>query len=139
MERKLRWDKGYLLAEYTSDKIVVRGSNACIEIRPRTIVVRGFLTYYEAGNKKKYIYVYFRGGLRAFTSNKPTSRHTKIVDIFEFRYTRTFYDEYYTIIMPGAFFVEYVILTKSVMTIALSGKRRTYYEELRDSLVIYIV
>ncbi|MET1159901.1 MAG: hypothetical protein ABWW65_02975 [Thermoprotei archaeon] len=141
MERKLRWGNGYLIVKYTMDSLILKWSNSDIEVRPRSISIRGYSSYREAVDNKgkyRYIYVYFDETLKPFKGLEPNTPSV-IRDVFEIRYTRTYYDEYYTIILPGSFFIEYMIFSSDVLVFVLSAKKRVFYEKLAASLIVYIV
>jgi len=138
LQHRLAWKNGYLILEHTSDYLRVRSVSVVFEIRPRTVVVRGCRGYREGVVDKKYIYVYFVDELKPFAENVEHAQST-IRDHYEIIYTKTFYDEYYTIILPGTFLIDYIIFTSDVLLLAMSSKRKSFYEKLDSELTIYVV
>ncbi len=136
---KIPWGNGYIVVETSSDILRIRSKNMSIEVRPRTIIVHGYSSHRVGGDsRKKYIYIYFREKLREYDGKVDVS-NPKHIDGYEFRYTKTYYDEYYTIVTPYSFLIEYIILTSSELGIVLSGKKKIYFEKINNTLTIYIV
>jgi len=138
MKRQLPWRNGYIILDYTPDYLRVMGRNLYFDVKPRTVVVKGYKDYVERSNNKKYIYIYFREGLDCFTDKTSTSTAWNI-EFYEVRYVKTHYDEYYTIILPGHFFIDYIIFNSVELLIVLSSKKKVFYESVEDVLTIYIV
>ena len=138
MKHKIPWKNGHLVLDYTSDYLKVVAANISFEIRPRSVIVYGYKSYREAENKKKYIYIYFIEELKPFTGVEKQVLKT-IMDYYEIRYVKTYYDEYYTIILPGTFLADYITFTSEELLLVFSSKRKTFYEELENMLTIYVV
>jgi len=139
LQRRLPWRDGCIVFEYTNDYFRVESASIFFEVRPRMVVVKGYSGYREGEwLTKKYVYVYFNGELKPFPERSEQAPHT-IRNLYEVLYTKTFYDEYYTVILPGSFFIDYIVFTSDVLLLAMSSKRKVFYEELGRELVVYLV
>jgi len=139
LQRRLPWRNGHIVFEYTNDYFRVESTSVFFEIRPRMVVVKGYSSYREGEwLKKKYVYIYFSGELKPFPERLEQASHT-IRDLYEILYTKTFYDEYYTVILPGSFLIDYIIFASNVLLLAMSSKRKVFYEKLNSQLVVYLV
>ncbi len=139
MRRKIPWKNGYLIVDYTSEYLKIISPETSFEVRPRTVIVNGYKHYREASNKKKYIYVYFREELKPYIGDGEVKLIQRLMDFYEVRYVKTYYDEYYTIILPGMFFFEYIVFNSEELLVVLSSKKKSFYEEIDHMLTIYVV
>lgn len=139
MNRKTPWRDGYIVLNYTSDVLLINAMNNSVEARPRTIVISRFKNYIEAISNRKYIYIYFPEELKPFTNEGGVSLQEIRLEFYDIKYTRIDYDEYYTVILPGFFLYDYIVLTSDEIAVAMSIKRRVFYERIDSRLVLYIV
>lgn len=139
MIKKIPWKSGYIVIDYTIDKLNISALNNSFELKPRTIVVSKFDKYVEAVNRRRYIYIYFIEELKPFINSNEVVFRENDIDFYEINYTKLDYDEYYTIILPGHFIYEYIVLTSDELAVMLSIKRRVFYERVDSKLVLYIV
>lgn len=139
MRRKIPWKTGYLVIEYTSERIKIESPTTCFEIRPRYTFVKNYNEYREVVNKKKYIYVYFKEELKPYINSPSSGEIRYLMNFYEIRHVKTFYDEYYTILLPGIFFFDYIVFNSEELLLVLSSKKKTFYEEINNMITIYVV
>jgi len=138
----ITWSDGCLSLKISYDLFKIKGYNFELELRPRTIILKNYSRYrVGTDQRRKYVYVYFDEKIKPLDKCDQflEIKGVRYIDSYEFRYTRTFYDEYYTIVVPGIFYIEYIILSSTKLGIVLSKKREVYFEETSEYLIIYIV
>lgn len=137
--KKVPWKNGFINIDFNVDRLKIIALNNMFEARPRTILVNKFSEYRESNVRKKYIYVYFNEELKPFNNGEDVVNPDRGFEFYEIKYTKTDYDEYYTIIPPSSFLYDYIVLTSSELGIVMSVKRRVFYEKIDNTLIIYTV
>ena len=143
MEICVAWRNGCIDFKVRNNELEIITGDLKIILRPRAIIFINGVTDYELGEsgrktKKKYIYIHPRNGI------EPINKRGKLLkeytlDRFEIMYQKLSFNEYMTIITPGEYLYDYIILTNDTVTIAMSGKKEAYFYREEDKLTIYIV
>ncbi len=138
----IKWWSGSLVFRVSSEQLVVGSRNTSVDLRQRTVIVKApiesYEVFYDENSRKKYVYIYFRGNIRPF------ERRCRVVDreaigVFEIRVVDKEFESYLTIVTPGFYLYDYVILTRDSIAIVLSGNRQVYFDKGVDHLTVYIV
>ena len=143
MEICVAWRNGCIDFKARNNELEIITGDLKIILRPRAIIFINGVTDYELGEsgrkaKKKYIYIYPRNGIEPINKcGKLLKEYT--LDRFEIMYQKLSFNEYMTIITPGEYLYDYIILTNDTVTIAMSGKKEAYFYREEDKLTIYIV
>ncbi len=139
----IAWGDGHLEVKAIDNELLVKAGNLKIMLRPRVIIVEGVQTEHEVGeagkrSKKKYVYIYPDQGIRSLEGRGKIINEYNM-DRFEIKYQRLSFNEYLTIITPGEYLYDYIIITRDTITIAMSGKREPYFYKENNRLTIYLV
>ncbi|RLG82716.1 MAG: hypothetical protein DRO40_06905 [Thermoprotei archaeon] len=139
----LRWNNGVIEIRKEGEHIIISSKNYIFELRPRTIIIHGKIASYEhvetgKQKKRKYTYIYLDNAI------EPKQGHGKIIkevlyENFEVRYQDMGFEKFLTIVTPGAYLYEYVILTAEILTVAYSAKREAYVDIEPGLATIYFV
>ena len=121
-------------AMIVADKIV-------LDARSITLPKESKVFYAEPTVKKRTLYATY--------NELPTHEFPPTVDMvandrrvfrgFEVRAVDMDFEQYLTIVVPGSFLYDYVIITKKKMGIVMSAKRESYLEETSKSKILYLV
>lgn len=139
MIKKIPWRTGYIVLNYSTDRLSISALNNMIELKPRTIVINETSGYSEGCVRKRYVYIYFSEELKPYSCRDEVLFKENNVDFYETIYTKIDYDEYYTIILPSHFLYEYVVLTSDELAVTMSTKKSVFYEKVNSKLVVYVV
>lgn len=136
----VRFDEKCFEVELVSDTIRIR-SGLELEVRERIIMIRGALdskVYSIRNGRKKAVYIRHVGiTARCEDSQKMVE---EISGPFAYvRYTKSRLGGYLTIITPGRFFTDYIVIDESTVAIVLPGHREVYVEKIDNTLTLYIV
>ncbi len=143
MEICVAWGNGCIEFKVRNNELEINGENVKIILRPRVIIFTNGVTDYELGEsgrkaKKKYIYIYPKNGIEPINKRGKFLKEYSL-DRFEIMYQKLSFSEYMTIITPGEYLYDYVIITRDIVTIAMSGKKEAYFYKEENKLTIYIV
>jgi hypothetical protein len=131
---------GVLYVDIRDEVLVLQAVNNVLELRPRTLIVKKYRGYRIGEDpKNKYLYIYLAEKIRSFPGKISSEKEEYMIGNYVLKRTITKYDEYYTIITPGYFLYEYIILTSEEIGIAMSRKREVYFEPENGSLIVYLV
>ncbi|MEM1706091.1 MAG: hypothetical protein QXP68_01805 [Thermosphaera sp.] len=136
-------NKSCLLMEYSSGFLRVKASNYELEVRPRTITIKGCLsvkvTTIDRG-RKRGIYV-SHTFLQLFDGEQCRSVPATEMNTGEFaiKATSTPLGNYVTIMMPGAFLADYIVISEDTTYIQIPGGRGAYSEAANEYCTIYVV
>lgn len=143
MEICIVWGDGCVSFRSRNNELKVIAENLEILLRPRVIVFIDKIDSYELCEcgkkaKKKYIYIYPK------THIQPINKRGKFlkeytIEKFVIMHQRLSFDEFITVITPGEYLYDYIILTKEVITVAMSGKKEAYFYEEENRLTVYFV
>ncbi len=139
----VKWGDGCIDLEARAGELAITFSNTKITLRPRIIIVEGSDVDYEEGSsgksvKKKYIYIHVRECLKPLPAQGKYIS-TVLYDKYEIRYQKLGFGEYLTIVTPGEYLYDYIIVTEDTITIGMSGKREAYFYKEDKRLTIYFV
>ena len=125
------------------DELIVRGGNFKISLRSREIEVQGNIKSYGdyVVGRKKYCYIDFNGPLTLLDIPRVDLRNQdmEIISNFELRVTDIEVSKYLTIVTPGNFLYNYVILSNNSLGVELSSRRNVFYEQIRDGVIVYMM
>ena len=95
----------------------------------------------EPSVKKRTIYVFHED--LGFIESPPyidlRAGQSRVYENFDLRPVDLDFEQYLTIVTPGSFLYDYVIVTKRKTGVIMSAKRDVYIEETKNSLIIYLV
>lgn len=137
-----RWGKGKALRlGLSGGELEVTSTNTRIILHPRDIVVEAQVEKYEdvVAGKRKYIYVYFVDPIEPLDAPRIDVSNVEVVDGFEVRVTDIGFARYLTIITPGAYLYNYVIVSDNVLAAEVNIRREVYYERTARGVTIYML
>lgn len=138
----VRWGKGKALGlGLSGGELEIVSANTRILLHPRDIVIEAQVEKYEdvIAGKRKYLYVYFRNTIEPLDAPRIDISDVEVVDGFEVRATNIEFARYLTIITPGAYLYNYVIISDNVLTAEVNTRREIYYEQITKGVTIYFL
>ncbi len=137
---RVAWGDGHLELRFVEDWLEVLASNYRIILAPRSVEIRGEASGHRESlvGKRKYIYVGLAEGLKPLRG--PGERVERLlVGGFEVTGTDVEFSRYLTIVTPGFFLYNYVVLSDSSLALELSARREAYFDEGGEKLTLYLV
>ena len=137
-----RYGSGAACFRTRGEFIEVELENAHITLEPRTLIVEApIATHRETTDeRRKRVIVEFREQIRPLTPNRIDFIGHAMLGLFEIRITDLDFDTYITIITPGSHHYDYIVVSKRLVYVEMSAKKKTYYEEeANKKLILYIV
>ena len=140
----IAWDsKGRygLLSSLRGEALTIAAYNITLTFNPRGIDVVaniGDVKVYDIG-KRKYVYIFLNERIKPLPTGKSDIVDKEFIGSFEVVVTRINGNNYLTIITPGSWLYNYVILTDDTLLIEMSSKKDVYFEKLEDEIVVHIV
>ena len=142
----VKWGPGRALElQVAQDAMIIRGDGLEIDLEPRSIHVEAEeFTVREYGDeKRRWVYIDLPRGVRGIEAPRIDidASHPKLLGLFEVRLTEVDdIDRYLTIVTPGGFLYDYVILTGDKLMFETKARRKLYRESVPgESLTIYLV
>ncbi len=119
----------------------VVSKNILIILTSREIRISDYVKKYseEESTRKRYIRVFFSEPITPLNEEPYPRFHGGIIENFDVRYTNLGFSKYLTLIVPGSFLYNYIVLTENSLSIECSVKKSVYFEEYKTSLTIYFV
>ncbi len=125
------------------DELSIKSSNLRIWFRPREVEVQASIREYRdyLVGKKRYCYIDFNEPISPLKIPRIDLRNQDIemVSNFELRVIDIELSKYLTIVTPGNFLYNYIILCNDSMGLELSARRNVFYEALDYGIVVYIM
>ncbi|MEM0355322.1 MAG: hypothetical protein QXP72_03745 [Desulfurococcaceae archaeon] len=136
--RRIKWLDGYLLLETTFDYIMLKSANIAIEVKPKTIIVKGAENYriYRT-SFSQYIYVYFVEKLKPFTNYSSNNYSLENLSI-RIENVKTSIGDFCIIKLPEQFNIQHLIITEEKICIAIHLKRKLTTELIENTVIIYV-
>ncbi len=142
-EEYVKWRNGSLKLVFKEPLLEIISKNYRFILRPRIVIVEGTVKEYNIASpnrRGKYKYVYIELGEEVIPFDKKGRMpRPDIIGGFEVNYQDMRFEEYLTIVTPGTFLYEYVILTTNMLTICLSAKKEAYVDLEENVATIYVV
>lgn len=122
------------------ESIHISGYNFGIEIRERTVIVRGAQrseVHSIRNGRKKVVYIWFneiRGFKCAgevYEELTSTIAHLKRISLPV--------GDFINIVLAGRFMFDYAVLGRDVVALILSGKREVYVDREKNVITVYVV
>ena len=142
----VRWGPGRALElQVAQDAMIIRGDGLEIDLEPRSIHVEAeeFAVREYGDEKRRWVYIDLPRGVRGIEAPRIDidAGHPKLLGLFEVRLTEVDnIDRYLTIVTPGGFLYDYVILTGDKLMFETKARRKLYRESVPgESLTIYLV
>jgi len=138
----LKLNGGCIDIAYTSEQVSLIGDGFSFEFRQRSITlknVNNVEVHVIRSGRKKVIYARYRGNMLPCRDHGETSREEISTPLFTARVTRCSLDTYLTLIFPGTFLIDYVVMSRDMVGLVLPGKREIHTEKTGNDVVIYIV
>ncbi|ALU12296.1 hypothetical protein EYM_02185 [Ignicoccus islandicus DSM 13165] len=136
----IKFKQGSIKVEVIGNALYV-GDEIVLDARTITFP-KGSKVYYAEPTKKKMVIVIEHPPIR-FVEDPPR------VDLvandrfyymgFDVRATDLDFEKYLTVVVPGSFLYDYVIVTSNKSEVAMSAKRKAYLEETEKSSIIYLL
>ena len=136
----IKFKKFALEVDIAGNALIV-ANKIVLDARSVTLPKEAEVRYAEPSVKRRAFY--------AFYERLPTAEFPPAVDMvandrrvyrgFELRATDLDVEQYLTVVTPGSFLYDYVIITPNKMGIYLSSKREGYLEETSKSKILYLV
>ncbi len=114
--------------------------NILITLLPREIRITNNIGKFseEESSRKRYVRVFFEESIKPI--NEESERpYEGVFENYEVRFVNLGFSKYLTIIVPGSFLYNYIVLSESSISIECSAKKTVYFEKIRSSLTIYFV
>ncbi len=141
-----KWGAGRALEiEVSEDVMIIRGDGFELDLEPRSIHLEApeFHVREYADEKRKRIYIDLPAGIKGIMAPRIDVDYgeSKLLGLFEVRLTSiNGLGDYLTIVTPGGYLYDYVILTNDSVMFETSARRKTYREEMPgEALTIYLV
>ncbi len=114
--------------------------NMEIELRPRAVIVRGGAGDVEGAVEekkrgKKYIYISLREPPRGLGHTCGFEKAD--TGGFEARVTDLGFAHYLTIVTPGPYLYDYIVVTDTLILVTCSGKKSVYVDREDDVVTLY--
>ncbi len=142
----VKWGPGRALElQVSQDAMIVRGEGVEIDLEPRSVHVEAgeFAVREYSDEKRRWVYIDIPGGIKGVEAPRIDidSSHPKLLGLFEVRLTEVEgLDRYLTIVTPGGFLYDYVIITSDKVMFETKARRKLYRESVPgESLTIYLV
>lgn len=140
---KVKWGNGFLELICKNEVFIINAKNYTIELRPRTLIIHGRISGYEQAEVVKYRkrrYMYIRLSEEIIPIPGPGRIIKEILyGNFEIRRQDFDFEKYMTIITPGAYLYEYIIITSDTIAVAYSLHRDAYVDVEEGLTTIYFV
>ncbi len=141
--RYIKWGSGSILLKSIASDLVLKTDNLYLELRQRVVVVEGSIGSYEIvssgrSGKRKHVYIKLRDSVKPL-GRKGVVVDREYIDNFEIRVLEKEFGKYITVVTPGAFLYDYIILSDDIIMVSLSGKREAYIDLEDNRLTIYVV
>ncbi len=122
-------------------ELEIRAENTRIILRQREIVVESPVSRYEdmVAGKRRYFYIYLSENIKPLQPPRIDIIDYDVVGGFEIRITNIEVSRYLTIITPGAYLYNYVILSDDLLGGETNTRRELFYEKTNKGLTIYFV
>ncbi len=138
------WGDGVLELVLDPTAAKVRGGNVTIGFEPRQLSVEGVeaeVEVHQVGTKRMYCYVVLKEPITPLKGYKFNVIHgfSRYVDGFEVRFTDLGFSRFLTLVTPGAWLYNYVIISDDRITCELSIRREVYVEKEDGVTRVYVV
>lgn len=133
--------KGSLMATFKPYELVIAFKNIIFMLLPREVRISSNVEKFEEEKhgKKHYIYVKLSENVNPISAKGEYVQKPRIIEGFELRYTNIDFSRYLTVITPGIFLYNYMIISDNEVFIETSVNKEVYFEELKGALTIYFV
>ncbi len=137
------YSKGAWRVRSVGSSVEVIGRKGKIILDARTIAVPkdSEIKIAEPSVKKRTIYV-FHDDL-GLVDSPPyidlRAGQSRVYENFDLRPVDLDFEQYLTIVTPGSFLYDYVIISRKKTGVIMSAKREVYVEETGKSLIVYLV
>ncbi|AEM38755.1 hypothetical protein Pyrfu_0886 [Pyrolobus fumarii 1A] len=140
----VKWGPGKALEmEVSEDVMILRGDGFELDLEPRSVRLEAseFAVREYSDDKRKRVYIDVPVGIHGVQAPRVDIDGTRMVGYFEVRLTEIEnLDRYLTIITPGGFLYDYVVVTSEGVMFETSAKRKLYREEVPgEAVTIYLV
>ncbi len=130
-----------LLFSFRGESLTIAAYNLTITLNSRGVDVVASIKdtkVYEIG-KRKYVYIIFKEKIQPLPTGKSDIIDKAFTSGFEIIVTHINDNNYITVVTPGSWLYNYIILTNDTLMLELSKKRDVYFERLEDEVVVHIV
>jgi len=135
----VKLDGECLNLEHTGELIRVIGANFSFEFRQRSAVLKN-VSNVEAhsirGGRRKVVYVKYHGVFLPCPEHGEISEEIS-TEMFAAHVVKCAIDTYVTMVFSGLFLVDYVVISKDLAGLVLSGKREVYTERVGNEVTVY--
>ncbi len=137
----VRWEKGGLELEPSTQTLIIRAKNYEIMLEPRSILISGKYSgkrEIEHMNRKT-IFIDFAEKVEPLNPPRIDISARNYVGNFEVIYTDLGFEHYLTIITPAEHLYDYAVLTTEEFMVYMQAKRQVFYEEEPfEKIILYI-
>jgi len=135
----VRLDGKCLDIEYTGELVRVIGANFSFEFRQRSAVFKNISdieVHSIRGKRKKIVYIKYHGVFLPCPEHEEISEEIS-TDVFVVHVVKCALDTYVTVIFSGLFLIDYVVISRDLVGLMLSGKREVYTERVDNEITMY--
>ncbi|MET1101051.1 MAG: hypothetical protein ABWW69_01035 [Pyrodictiaceae archaeon] len=128
----IKWGIGALELNVSPDLLEVSATNMRMYFEPRSIVVEAVYEEPRVTDTEKHrnIYIGLPEGVKPL--EKPPRLDVvgrQLVNLVDIRVVDLGFDRYLTIITPGGFLYDYIVLTTGVLYVRALAKRKVFFEK----------
>jgi len=141
VEKYVRWLDGGARVVVSGDVLELVFRNARVVAEPRRLVLEGIPASprcYSDGRRLR-VALDLAGEPEPF---RPPPRidieYTGMVGGFQVTYTSLGFDSYITIVTPGGHLYDYVVVSRRLVFLEASGRRKAFFEELGGGVAVYL-
>ena len=122
-------------------ELEIKAANTHIILRQREIIIENKIKKYEdkTTNKRKYFYIYLSENIQPIKPPKLDITDYEVINGFEIRTTNIELTKYLTIITPGPYLYNYIILSNNIIGGETNTRRQLFYEKTNNKLTIYLL
>ncbi len=136
----VKYNKGAIKVEVHGNALIVNDS---IVLDARSLSFpKGAKVFYAEPSKKKRAIVIEHEELKLVDfppSVEMVAGERKYFNGFELRAVDLGFEKYLTVVVPGSFLYDYVIITPRKSEVVMSFKRQVYVEEGSKNTIVYLV
>ncbi len=140
-EYLVRWGSGSLRLKAGESSLSVDAANASILLESRMLRINGSVGSWAdaALGRDRWVYVDFREEFKPIPTRRGATSRVLLKGLYDARSIDVGFEKYLTIVVPGFFLYDYVIISSWRMAVKSPAKRSFYFDHTDASLTIYIV
>ncbi len=141
VEHYVRWGRGVLRLKASQDSLEVEAGNGSISLEARMIRVEAPVEEWRdvLQGKRRWVYVDLGEELEPLPGGRNATSRLLMLGLFDIRSTDIGVERYLTVVTPGHFIYDMVIVSSARIGVAAPMRRSFYFDRDEDSLTMYLV